>query len=733
MGLFTKVVMPGMAALLLPGAQVAYSQPREPEKIEVTRLSFNGVKAIDVAELKNSIATEASHCASAIFVPLCWITKSHYVFEREYLNREELARDLLRTRVFYWKRGYRETAVDTTVAPTGEKKVAVTFNVDEGAPTMLTSIGVTQTNPVLSEREIDDRLVLGPNSPLNLIRLDSSLIFLQRRLWDKGYADAIVDTTVVIDTATKTATVGIELDPRWRATISDIIVEGNENISTGVILRQMVLKPGAIFRLSDMLRSQRALYESNLFRRAAIDIPRQGDSAKVLIVTVQEAPQREARVSAGFNTVDFVQLEGRFTHYNFFGNGRRFDAQAAVGNLLASSLNGRFIFRNSFENVTANRSRYLEPTYNASVNVRQPWFYGPLNELTLGTFAHRRSAPGIYVDRGFGGTSTFTRRLIERGFASANYRFEVNRVDAGDIYFCINFGICDQVTLSALRRNQQLSPFTLTGAVNRANDPLSPSRGHRITADLEHASGATISDFRYNRATGDVAVYHPIRKRGTLAGHFRIGWVRALASTSEALGVEGEAALLHPRKRFYAGGSRSVRGYGENQLGPRVLTIPSSRLREEDPDCAEPIDIRFCDPNVEGIDRLDFETRPLGGNFVAEMSGEIRFPLWKQLYGAGFIDAGYVSQKTNPNLPRRRAAITPGFGVRYRSPVGPIRVDLGINPGLRESIPVITETVIDGERRLVRLNESRLFKPVGRGAGGVLDRLVLHLSIGEAF
>ena len=733
MGLFTKVVIPGMVALLLPGVEPAYSQPREPEKIEVERLSFNGVKAIDVAELKNSIATEASHCASSIFIPLCWITKSHYVFEREFLNREELARDLLRTRVFYWKRGYRETAVDTTVTPRGENKVAVAFNINEGPPTMLTSIEVTQTAPVLTQREIDSRMVLGPNSPLNLIRLDSSLIFLQRKLWDKGYADAIVDTSVVIDTATKTAAVGIELNPRWRATISDIIVEGNDNISTGVILRQMVLKPGAVFRLSDMLRSQRALYESNLFRRAAIDIPRQGDSAKVLIVTVTEAPQREARVSAGFNTVDFVQLEGRFTHYNFFGNGRRFDAQAAVGNLLASSLNGRFIFRNSFENVVSNRSRYFEPTYNASINVRQPWFYGPLNELTVGAFGHRRSAPGIYVDRGFGGTSTFTRRLIERGFASANYRFEVNRVDAGDIYFCVNFGICDQGTLGALRRNQQLSPFTLTGAVNRANDPLSPSRGHRFTADLEHASAFTVSDFRYNRATGDLAVYHPVRKRGTLAGHLRLGWVRALASTSEALGVDGEAALLHPRKRFYAGGSRSVRGYGENQLGPRVLTIPSSRLREVDPDCAEPVDIRTCDPNAEGIDRLDFETRPLGGNFVAEVSAEIRFPLWKELFGAGFIDAGYVSQKTNPDLPRRRAAITPGFGVRYRSPVGPIRVDLGINPGLQESIPVITETVIDGERRLVRLEEPRLFKPVGRGAWGVLDRLVLHLSIGEAF
>jgi len=723
----------GTAALLIPGSLSAQSQSSETARPEVTRLSFNGVAAVDVDELKKNVATEASRCISAILIPLCWITKTHYVFERKYLNREELARDVLRARVFYWKRGYRETEVDTLVAPTGENKVAVTFNVDEGPPTMVSSIAVTQTNPVLTQREINDRLVLGVNSPLNLIRLDSSRIFLQQRLWDRGYADALLDTTVVIDPAARSAGVSIEIDPRWIATVSDIIVEGNENIETGVILNSLTLRPGSIFRRSDLLRSQRALYQSNLFRRASIDIPRQGDSAKVLIVNVQEAPQREARISAGFSTVDFVQVEGRFTHYNFIGKARRFDAQAAVGNLLASSLNGNFIFRNTFENVRVNRDRYFLPTYNASLNLRQPWFKARENELALGLFSHRRSAPGIYVDRGFGSSATFTREVTERGFASANYRFELSRVDAGEIYFCVNFGICDRGTLGALRRNQRLSPITVTTSLDRANDPLSPTSGFRVSADAEHASAFTLSDFRHNRATADAAYYLPFRSRGTIATHLRLGWVRALASTGSALGVETDAALLHPRKRFYAGGSRSVRGYGENQLGPRVLTIPSSRLRDNDPDCGEGTDIRICNPNVDGLNRLDFDTRPLGGNFVVEASAEFRFPLWKQLFGAGFIDAGYVSQRTNPELPKSKAAVTPGFGVRYRSPVGPIRVDLGINPGLAETLPVVTETVVDGENRLVTLEQRRRFRPVGRGLWGVFDRMVLHLSIGEAF
>jgi outer membrane protein assembly factor BamA len=378
---------------------------------------------------------------------------------------------------------------------------------------------------------------------------------------------------VALDSASRTATVGIELNPRWIATVSDIIVEGNDKIDTQTILNSLYLAPGDLFKRSDLLRSQRALYESNLFKRAAIEIPRQGDSSKVIVVTVTEAPLRESRLSTGFSTVDFFQVEGRFTHYNFLGRARRLELQAAIGNLLAESLNGRFIFRDVMSGVTDQRARYFSPTYTASLNFRYPWFQSQENELGFSIFTHRRSAPGIYIDHGFGTSLTFTRELKERAPISLNYRFELTRVDAGDVYFCINYGVCDQPTLGALRDRNRLSPLALTGSINRANDPLTPTKGYRGSATFEHASTFTVSDYRYNRATSEIAAYRPVRKRGALAGHVRLGWVKGLTSTASAVGVEGEPALLHPSKRFYSGGSRSVRGFGENQLGPRVLTI----------------------------------------------------------------------------------------------------------------------------------------------------------------
>ena len=547
------------------------------------------MKAVRRDDLLQNIYTTASYCNSVILKPFCWISKAKYFYTKKYLDHKELERDVLRVRVYYWKRGYREAEVDTAIVPRGRNKVGVTFFIKEGPPTIVSDVIVVQAAPLLAKREIDRRVVLGKNGPLNLIRLDSSRVFLQASLYDKGYADAEVDTSVVIDTASHTAMVKLTLNPKYKTTVEDIVVNGNDDVSERTIRKSLTFHIGDIFRRSEMLRSQRALYESNLF--------------KVIVVTVKEAPPREGRLSAGFNTIDFVQFEGRFTHYNFRGGARRLDVQAAVGNILASSLNGRGIFRNASVPQTSELARYFVPTYNASLDLRQPWFGSPHNELSLSLFAHRRSAPGIYVDRGYGTSATFTREVADRAPASANYRFEISKVDAGDVYFCINYGVCDQPTLEALRGNQKLSPFTITSTIDRTNDPFSPNRGFRANGSVEHASAFTISDFRYNRASADGAAFYQVRRRGVIGAHARIGWVSPLGSADQALGVAGTVGgnVLHPRKRFYAGGSHSVRGFGENQLGPRVLTVPIGNLQRNDSlnvACTSGTDVTTCDPAV---------------------------------------------------------------------------------------------------------------------------------------
>src|SRR6266550_7287974 len=330
----------------------ASSVPTSDTHPEVINLTLKGVKVVKSSELLQNVYTTASYCNSFILKPFCWISKSKYFYTRKYLDHKELERDVLRIRIFYWKRGYRETEVDTAVVPRGRNQVGVTFTIKEGPPILVSDVIVDQPTPLLSQREINRRVVIGKGGPLNLIKLDSSRFYLQTSLFDKGYADAEVDTAVVIDSVARQAVVRLTLNPKYKTTVEDIVVSGNDDVSERTIRKSLTFSIGDIFRRSEMLRSQRALYESNLFRRASIE-PRPPidiatpDSAKVIVVNVTESPPREARISAGFNTIDFVQVESRFTHYNFIGGARRLDIQGVVGNLFAASLSGRGIFHNA--------------------------------------------------------------------------------------------------------------------------------------------------------------------------------------------------------------------------------------------------------------------------------------------------------------------------------------------------------------------------------------------------
>jgi hypothetical protein len=102
-----------------------------------------------------------------------------------------------------------------------------------------------------------------------------------------------------------------------------------------------------------------------------------------------------------------------------------------------------------------------------------------------------------------------------------------------------------------------------------------------------------------------------------------------------------------------------------------------------------------------------------------------------------FIDGAYVGEGSASEIFKGTGAITPGFGLRYQSPVGPIRIDLGIRPTLKEALPVITQTIDStGAPQLVNLRSQKTFDPIEGNGGGfrkILRRLSLHLSIGQAF
>ena len=806
----TFVVLVG-AGTLSPRAvraQVARDVSAKVESPEVTEVRFVGVHAVPKPVLALAVATQASQCLSLIYRPFCLFSKSPYIYQRAYLDRTELSRDVVRVLVFYYKRGWRDAQVDTTVARAGRNAVTVTFTIREGTPTRVRSIAVGDTTAVagaagvspprstVPDRELTGLLRLKRGDPLNTLRLDSTVVAVRDAYYEDGYGNAVIARPRIrADTAARLADIVIPVAPGPLTPIAhiDIVHLGAQHeVKDQTIRNAITVKPGDLFQRSQIARSQRALYEAGLFRSAVIDTavatdaatgrtvcasqagtaPRAAstaaasapDSTKSLAICVAEAPLREARTSFGFNTADFFQVEGRFTHNYFTGTSRRLDVQAVVGNLGAKGLYRALpgAFQNPFQadNLPGNRgATFFLPTYQVGVNVQQQYLGSSRNTLGAGLFASRRSSPGVYVDQSQGANLVFTRRVLDNVPISLAYRFALSRVQAGDVYFCVNFGVCDQPTIGVLQSQKKLSPISGIVSFSRTDDPFEPTRGTQGQATLEHASALTISDFKYNRLFAEVAYYRPapIFSRVTLAARVRGGYVAPFGTSSAN-------AVLNPQTRFYAGGAQSVRGYGENQLGPRTLTVsPTDLLGQHTSNNTTTYDCvaarGSANPNSDAVLRqcflerrtvlgdAYFTPRALGGSALLEGSVEARVPVYGPVLAALFVDGGALGTNSLRDLSSGTFAVTPGFGFRYRSPVGPIRVDLGIRPKLVETLPVVTQyTDVNGVFHLLPLasgtNCASAVAALGcrnypadslSGLKKITGRLVLHLSIGEAF
>jgi outer membrane protein insertion porin family/translocation and assembly module TamA len=707
----------------------------------VVRITFDGADAMSEADLQASISTEATGCRSLLLRPFCLVADWPLFVDREVLDREELERDVIRLRVFYFRQGYREAAVAAELVPAGDG-VEVVFHIEERAPTVIEEMEIRQSGDVLSDRTIRRARLPGEGDVLNLNDIELGMTHLEQRLGAGGYLDAEVHDSIDVDSEARRARAAVVIEPGPRSTVDRIEIRGNQAVADATIAEGLRLRPGRVLRVNHILAARRSLYESNLFHEVDVAVPEQPDSAKRVEVEVREAPPRSVRAGGGFNTSEFVQSEASYTHYNWLGGGRRLEIRGTAGNLLAPQLNDRLLFRDVVrEGGLDDDAPFLRPTWQASIGFMQPSFPSAATVVGVELFANRRTIPGIAVDRGYGGDVSLTRRIDFDTQLSLTYGYELTSVESGDLYFCVNYAVCDLGTIDALRGSNAISPAAVAWRSDEVDNPIAANSGYRLYVSAEHASGFTASDFRYNRFAGDGQVYWPldIHRRRVVAGRLRVGWVRHLAGTAAAIGIDrgGDDALLHPRKRFFAGGSQSVRGYGENQLGPKTLTVDPTVLREAENGCTvQDIADRTCDPHVASME--EFFPQAIGGTTLLEAGVEYRFPFFGGLTAAVFLDGAIVGEGIGSIFSDASRAVTPGMGARFATPVGPVRIDLGFRPNATERLPVVTEVLEeDGDRRLVELEMRRRYNPVQAAGGGVLSevfsRMALHLSIGEAY
>jgi outer membrane protein insertion porin family len=733
--LLIAALAPAATVALTPAAAVA--QHLRDDALEVLSVRFVGAERIPVELLRTAIMTVPTSCISAALQPLCWLGLSR---DRQYLDERALAADVFRLRVFYYQHGFRDARIelDTARTPAG---VHIAFRIAEGRPVVVASVDVAGEG---LDPAITANLPIRAGRPFNMGEFEATRDTLIGRLANRGYARADVLANYDIPGGDgHTVTVEYHLIPGDVARFGTVRISGLERVDPAVVERMLEFREGDLFSRQALLRSQRNLFGLEVFRHAEILTAANGDALVDVHVQVNEGDLHRVRLGMGMSTTDYLNAEGRWVSRNFLGGGRRLELRGRVANMMAGPLN---YVQPPFESCA---DIYCDLAGSLTADFSQPWFFGPRNAIGTGLFLERFSLSGVYVRTSKGAYTSVRRTVLRNGALTGMYRPELTQLESdGDLIFCVNFVVCEEREIDVLRSPQWLSPLVLSFAVDRSNSLFAPTRGYILRLDGEFAARPTGSDFSYSRFVGEVSGYHEPFRGLVIAARLRPGWARAVGETETGLG-------LHPQKRFFAGGPSSVRGFAQYRLGPKLLTVSSDTLAQSiargGAGCtAQEINAGTCDASALALDHPGaLEVRPVGGALALEANVELRYPIWAdRLRGAAFIDFGQV-WRGHEDVRPRDLRFTPGLGIRYFSPIGPIRVDIGYNPGMAERLTVITTEVCDarmtpcgdilpheayapgdlGMRRKLRTLPAVDWRP----HESFTDRLQFHFSIGQAF
>ncbi len=739
-----------LLVLLLGGEAVASPVlPQEP-RLEVVELRFEGNRHFSDRALSNAIITRASECRSFLLTVFCWGGAS---FSRRpaYLYRPEFRRDVARIRLFYYQRGYREAAVDTLLSYPAEGQVAITFRITEGRPVRVDSVAVVGMEAAPGV-PLPEELPVRPGDPLSSLALDAARDTLLVRLMDRGYPRAdVLRSYFVPRNAPYSARVTFQVLPGPRARFGPVEVLDNERVPATVIRRMLPFREGDPYSRARQYEGQRNLYNLEIFRFVQLtpDLGYEPDSIVPVTVRVSEGDLHRVRSGAGMNTADCMNAEARWVSRNFVGGARRLQLRGRVSNLFAPAFQSTLC-------PDAGTHEYGQLNWTLSVDFNQPWLFSSRNSFTAGLYGERQSVKDLFVREALGVNLAFVRMLGRASPLALFYRPQIQALDAAELFFCSSYLVCAPEDIAILQGSNWLAPVGLSFSRDRTDRSLDPTRGYLLFLETEFAARWTGSDFEYTRVLGEVSAYRRGDSGWILAGRVRGG--RVFPRVFEGL-VGGDAAgpeVVHPQKRFFAGGANSVRGFAQNRLGPRVLQVRDVqdllyRAGEAGPCTVQSVLDLSCDAG--SLTEGELLPRPTGGTALLEGSVELRFPLWRRtLQGAAFVDVGQVwGEGERPAL--RDLAVTPGLGIRYMTPIGPFRVDVAYRGRASRRLQVVTARIrpFDPARdreaaRLlgpdgtpipyVRSQELGVLGPRvlwGDAPRWSLRRFQIHFSIGQAF
>ena len=585
----------------------------------------------------------------------------------------ELQRDVARLRNLY--SGFIDTGISYEVEyDDAENQVDVVMVIDEGRPVSIRSVELVTPeggDPVDAVPdamrhewvEFVDGLDLGAVGRRDTESERGRLVAEVLGWWtDRGWAYARTSVDLVVDSAAAAADLRLEVDPGPRARISEISVDGNVEVPEELIRRSLAFEEGDWFNASLLADGQRRIFGLELFRLVLVDTPsgQARDSLIAVRVRVQEGAPRLIAGQVGYVSAGGgVTASADLTHHNLFGGARtlRLNTTVQTGAL-------------SFEGIP-------EREYRLSATYRRPFTFNPRLSLSIGPYGQYRDN---LIDRSWelGVGSTLLYEVATYSFLTVQHRFWSRRIldfrfGSGSSIDLLNLvRLMGEGAVDSLGTRVDRSTLSLSATLGRF-DPTRPRDALQIRPAVEVTFPAPLNTIEFARVDLPVSAYLPLTDRFALAGRAQIGRVYPFGKTLAGGAVAGLLQAVQLRDvMLTAGGTSSVRGWGNGLVGPKTLNL------------------RFTPaPGDDSVVVTSQEYLPAGGLARASGSLEVRmpFPGLSDTWGTHvFLDGGRV---WTPDERFRAAGAVDsgwfygtGFGVDLETIVGQVRLSIGykLNP-----------------------------------------------------
>lgn len=622
--------------------------------------------------------------------------------ERDVYDPNLIARDLERIERFYRSRGYYDVKVTAArVRKVNEREVEVQIRVTPGPRVVVRKI--THDPRLLSlPGEIQLRLKalpeLRPGSPFEEQALDTRERDIQRVLNEAGYAYAKVRVFATVDLNAQAVDVTSEVDAGQACRFGEIRIQGLRQIPENVVRPALGLKQGAQYSQAEQDDARESLGAMQLFSRVDItpDLTNPSVTDVPILVSVQEDKLRKLTLGGG-TVIDSLKFEAHlrsgWEHKNFLGGARRFSIEGITGLIFYPT---RF---ETFQTLTKWTNTFL--TLQATATLEQPAIFGGRTRGSLQLGVSRR--PVLYSLPE--GTDPTTEPVIGYNTPSAKVAlmrsFLRQRLYIEPSYNLLaRLPFAYQNEIPNTLETVWVSYPRLYGIVQTFPGDIFKDRNRRdLTVSLRNSievAGLNIDGTRYlGGSISDIKVEPEVRavmpiwgkrwqdgqKVGniTLATRVKFGFILrpdygdTLQGDPSDLDYDDPAVLSDQQKlltrAFYSGGPNSNRGYSFRSIsphGPVGFLVPTR--------------VNCTDPAYENEEVC---VRPLGGFSLWEASIELRWAGFFPLTLVAFADASDVDRDV-AGFTLMYPHISAGPGLRYETPVGPIRIDVGIRiPGLQ--------------------------------------------------